>query len=98
LLLGAIVAQVSGEPLGAFMEERIFNPLGMTRTHQGYPPPPVADIALGYRDDGTGPVRAWQWNLAWLAGPGGMTSTVEDLEKWDQTVRQPGIFTQESLT
>jgi len=27
-----------------------------------------------------------------------MTSTAEDLEKWDQAVRQPGIFTRASLT
>src|SRR4029077_6720610 len=81
----------------AFMQQRIFDPLGMTQTHQGYPPPPVTDLALGYRDDGGGPVRTWQWNLAWLAGAGGMTSTVGDLEKWDQAVRRPGIFTQSSL-
>ena len=98
LLLAAIVAQVSGEPLGAFLEERVFIPLGMTQTHQGYPPPPVADVALGYRDDGAGPVRTWQWNLDWLAGAGGMTSTVADLEKWDQAVRGAGVFTQSSLT
>lgn len=98
LLLGQIVAQVSGQPLGAFMQQRIFGPLGMSQTAQGYPPAPQTDIALGYRDDGTGPVRTWQWNLAYLAGPGGMTSTVGDLEKWDQAVRAPGIFTQASLT
>jgi len=98
LLLGMIVAKVSGEPLGAFEQQRIFGPLGMTRTAQGYPPPPVTDLALGYEDIGAGPVRWWQANLAWLAGPGGMTSTVGDIEKWDEAVRQPGIFTQASLT
>jgi CubicO group peptidase (beta-lactamase class C family) len=97
VLLGMIVAKVSGVSLAAFLQQRIFRPLGMTHTAQGFPPPPLGDVALGYEDDGAGPVRAWQWNLAWLAGPGGMTSTVGDLELWDRAVRQPGIFTAASL-
>jgi D-alanyl-D-alanine carboxypeptidase len=98
LLLGMIVARVSGEPLGTFLQHRIFGPLGMTHTQQGYPSPPVTDLALGYEDDGGGPRRSWQWNLTWLAGCGGMTSTVGDIEEWDQSVRHPGIFTADSLT
>ncbi|MDQ6930903.1 MAG: beta-lactamase family protein [Candidatus Eremiobacteraeota bacterium] len=99
LLLSLIVAQVSGESLGAFLQQRIFGPLGMTQTHVGdYGPQPGGDIALGYRDEGSGPVRTWQWNLQWLAGPGGLTSTVRDMEKWDRAVRAPGIFTQATLT
>lgn len=97
LLLGMIVAKVSGETLGAFMQRRIFRPLGMNETAQGYPPAPVTDLSLGYGMEGTLSHRSWQWNLMWLAGPGGMTSTVRDIEKWDQTVRHPGIFTQASL-
>src|SRR5947209_16758924 len=34
LLLGMIVAKVSGEPLRAFLQQRIFEPLGMTQTNQ----------------------------------------------------------------
>jgi CubicO group peptidase (beta-lactamase class C family) len=98
LLLGMIVAKVSGETIGSFLQQRIFGPLGMTQTAQGYPPPPVTDLALGYGSDGISTWRSWQWNLQWLAGPGGMTSTVGDIEKWDQAVRRPGIFTQDSLT
>jgi len=98
LLLGMIVAKVSGEPLGAFLQSRIFSPLVMTQTHQGYPSSPVTDLALGYHEDGVTIFRSWQPNLQWLAGPGGLTSTVGDIEKWDEAVRQPGIFSQASLT
>ena len=49
LLLGLIVAQVAGEPLGSFLAERIFSPLTMHQTAQGYPSPPVTDLWLGYR-------------------------------------------------
>ncbi|HEY8297956.1 MAG TPA: serine hydrolase domain-containing protein [Candidatus Baltobacteraceae bacterium] len=97
LLLGAIVAQVSGEPLGAFLTQRIFGPLGMTQTHQGFPASPVTDFALGYADYGAGPQRTWQPNLQFLAGPGGLTSTAGDLEKWDRAVNAPGLFAQATL-
>ncbi|MGH7683133.1 MAG: serine hydrolase domain-containing protein, partial [Vulcanimicrobiaceae bacterium] len=98
LLLGMIVAMVSGQPLGTFLQQRIFGPLGMTHTQQGYPPIGATDFALGYADLGMGPKRIYQWNLTWLAGPGGLTSTVSDIEKWDEAVRTPGIFNQTSLT
>lgn len=98
VLLGMIVAQVSGEPLGAFLQQRIFGPLGMTHTQQGDPLAPATDLALGYELDSGTVYRTWQWNLQWLAGPGGLTSTVADIEKWDEAVRRPGIFTQTSLT
>ncbi|MBV8117863.1 MAG: beta-lactamase family protein [Candidatus Eremiobacteraeota bacterium] len=97
LLLGLIVAKVSGVPLGAFLQRRILGPLGMQHTRQGYPAQPVTDLALGYEND-YGPIyRSWQWNLNWLAGCGGLTSTVGDVELWDRAVRAPGIFSRESL-
>ena len=97
-LLGLIVAQVAGEPLETFLQQRILGPLGMTQTYEGLPPPPVTDIALGYGNFGAGPQRMWQANMAWVIGAGGLTSTVGDLEKWDEAVRHPGIFTSSSLT
>ena len=97
LLLGLIVAQVSGEPLGSFLANRIFGPVGMQQTNQGYPLPPVTDLSLGYENDFGAIRRSWQWNLAWLAGCGGLTTTVGDIERWDRAVRTPGVFSKESL-
>ncbi len=98
LFLGMIVARVSRETLGDFLQQRIFDPLGMSATHQGYPPAPVDDFSLGYQAGGPTVYRAWQWNLSWLAGPGGLTSAPGDIEKWDLAVRTPGkVFTKESL-
>ena len=97
LLLGLIVAKVSGEPFATFLQQRILGPLGMTQTTQGLPPPPVSDIALGYGVFGNNAERMWQANLAWTLGAGGLVSTVGDLEKWDEAVRRPGIFSAASL-
>jgi CubicO group peptidase (beta-lactamase class C family) len=98
LLLAMIAAKVSGQPLGTFLGQRIFGPLGMTHTQQGFPAGKVTDFALGYETWNGAIDRAVQWNLPWLAGCGGLSSTVGDLELWDRAVRQPGIFTSASLT
>ncbi len=96
-LLGQIVAKLSGETLAQFLQQRIFGPLGMVQTNQDLPPAPATDFALGYRDDGAGPYRTYEPNLRYYAGPGGMTSTVGDIERWDRAVQHPGIFSQQSL-
>jgi CubicO group peptidase (beta-lactamase class C family) len=96
LLLATIVTKVSGQSFGTFLQQRIFAPLGMTHTQQGYPAA-SSDFALGYETFGGSIDRAPQWNLAWLAGCGGLTSTTGDIELWDRAVRSPGIFTAASL-
>jgi CubicO group peptidase (beta-lactamase class C family) len=55
----------------------------MRRT--GYAAPAArGDVAVGYRVDETGAIkRAYPWDLAWLGGAGAMTSTVEDLARWN---------------
>jgi D-alanyl-D-alanine carboxypeptidase len=83
LVLGTIVERITREPLGVFLDQRIFRPLGMTRTAYGGPAA-ADDVAIGYRIDGKGTVwRAYPWDLAWAGGAGAMTSTVEDLSRWN---------------
>jgi CubicO group peptidase (beta-lactamase class C family) len=95
VVLGTIVERITGKPLGEVLNERIFAPLGMTRT--AFARPAAADdVAVGYRVDEHGGVkRAYSWDLRWLGGAGAMTSTVEDLARWDialgaHRVLQPG--------
>lgn len=81
MLLGRIVEQVSGEPLAAFLERRIFAPLGMTRTrHTPTTDELVPGLATGYLPSGAGWQRA-QHRFP-LHGEGGLVSCVEDLALW----------------
>jgi len=96
LLLGMIVHKVSHQSLADFLHDHIFAPLHMTNTRNGYGASDQ-NVALGYTRDGTKITRTYAWNLQWLAGPGGLTSTVNDLAKWDFAVSRPGLFTKESL-
>lgn len=80
-LLGLVVERVSGEPLGAFLERRVFAPLGMTRTRMARGTEQIVPgLANGYLPAGAGFVRA-QHGFA-VGGEGGMVSSVEDLALW----------------
>jgi CubicO group peptidase (beta-lactamase class C family) len=81
-LLGLIVERVSGQPLPAFLRERIFVPLGMTMTRMTESTlEPVPGLATGYV-----PGEAGSWRRAAhafpLGGEGGLVSSVEDLALW----------------
>ena len=47
-MLGALVARVSGQRLGAFMRERIFDPLGMRDTAFQVPPEKLSRLSASY--------------------------------------------------
>jgi CubicO group peptidase (beta-lactamase class C family) len=90
VVLGLIVAKVSGKPFGEFLYERIFSPLHMDRTLLHVKGKnEVADRAYGHtkeKDSGVfketdqSPTSATQ-------GDGGVYSNLEDLSKWDDALR-----------
>lgn len=83
-IAGAIVEQVSGQPLMELMLQRIFEPLGMKS---------VLDVNLGRLQPGDawgylrytlGPPRlAPKEGAGWLFAAGGLAMTAEDLARWD---------------
>ncbi len=81
LLLGLVVEAVAGEPLAAFLERRIFAPLGMNRTRMVESTRTlVPGLATGYLPEGDGFVRAA--HALPLHGEGALVSCVEDLALW----------------
>jgi CubicO group peptidase (beta-lactamase class C family) len=87
-LLAAIVERVSGESYEQFLHDHLFVPAGMTKTGYLLPKYTDAEIAHGYRADGTewGMVYKRGWRAdgpGWyLRGNGGLQSTTGDLYKW----------------
>jgi CubicO group peptidase (beta-lactamase class C family) len=81
-LLGQVVEAASGMTLDAFLQARIFAPLGMTRTrHTPDLSTPIPGLATGYLPDGKGGFRRAPHGLP-LGGEGGLVSCVEDLALW----------------
>jgi CubicO group peptidase (beta-lactamase class C family) len=84
VLLGVVVKRVTGKSLRQFAAEQIFTPLGMTSSHfHDDHNEPVRGRAFAYSPL---PNNAWRINV-WnndIVGQGGLMTTVEDLQKWDE--------------
>ncbi len=84
-LLGQLVRRVTGESLRVYADSAIFRPLGMSHTHfHDEPGHVMKDRAMSYEEDGAGGYRiAYLQNFDKI-GAGGLYSTIEDLQKWDE--------------
>src|SRR5579859_5866832 len=84
VVLGFIVQRVSGKSLRDFAQQEIFRPLGMTHTHyQDDHTQPVHGRAAAYSPTPGGDWKIEVWNNE-VVGQGGVMTTVEDLQKWDE--------------
>ena len=84
VLLGEIVAKVSGESFPQFLHDRIFAPLGMHHTVAFVKGKnTVADRAYGYSKATTGWELTDQDSTSATLGDGGVYSSLDDLAKWD---------------
>jgi CubicO group peptidase (beta-lactamase class C family) len=87
VLLGLIVARVSGKPFGEFLHERVFAPLRMDRTlayERGRNE--VTHRALGHTREDAAFRQTDQSSTSATLGDGGVYSTLGDLAKWDEAL------------
>jgi CubicO group peptidase (beta-lactamase class C family) len=90
-LLSVVVERVSGKPIRAFAQERIFGPLGMTSTqYLDDHTMVIPRSATSYvpRPDGGFRLVTSDWEQT---GDGGIKTTVEDLVKWDRNFYDPKV-------
>jgi D-alanyl-D-alanine carboxypeptidase len=83
VLLGLVLQQVSGEPVGDLYREQIIEPLGLRETSfpntdPSLPEPHAQGYTLQGQDDGE-VGNATYWNPSWGWTAGAMISTVDDL-------------------
>ncbi|HTB45298.1 MAG TPA: serine hydrolase domain-containing protein [Acetobacteraceae bacterium] len=95
-VIGLVVEAHSGQSLGAFLEQRLFRPLGMVDTSFQVPPDKVARLARPLpRDPNTGepqsvPDRAQA--LRFECGGGGLASTALDYLRFAQMLLGGGVL------
>src|SRR6185295_5783596 len=83
VLLGRILEKASGQPLGSFLSEKIFEPLGMTHTIYE-PNPEDRRVAPGYTSFAlTKLARATREGDGWVGSAGAIYSTAADIARWD---------------
>jgi D-alanyl-D-alanine carboxypeptidase len=82
VLAGEILEKVAGQPLVAFLREKIFQPLGM-QSASDWPPEQPSD-ATAYTRYALGPPRPTKREAAgWYFAAGELAMTPSDLAKWD---------------
>lgn len=98
VVLGLIVARVSGRSFPTFLRERVFQPLKMTGTValvRGKTS--VADRAFGYTKDG----GRWRFTdqspTSATLGDGGVYSSLTNLSLWDEALRRHLLLTEEEM-
>jgi CubicO group peptidase (beta-lactamase class C family) len=85
-VLGVLIERVSGQPFGAFLQERVFDPLGMKDTAFHVPPEKLdrlptsfigstkpGELLVADRPDGR-----WSKAPSFASGGGGLVSTADD--------------------
>ncbi len=82
-LLGAIIEKVSGLSYADFVEQRIFRPLGMTRSFYDRPTRIIPGRAAGYEEHGGELLNAEYVSGTIPFAAGSLASTVDDLAIWD---------------
>jgi len=98
-LLGSIVEQASGMSYAAYVEQRILTPAGMTHTFFGDRRRVIPMRAPGYEMQGDQVVNIPQMRSR-IFLPGGaasLLSTVDDLARWDEALRNGRMLTPASL-
>jgi CubicO group peptidase (beta-lactamase class C family) len=80
-VLARVLELASGKPYGELIAERLFQPLGMTRSYHPYQHADTSNGALNYLPVLGGVERAPYENYSFLVGAGGVWSTPRDLHK-----------------
>lgn len=87
VLLALVVERASGMPFGAYLQQNIFDPVGLTQT--SYPPNGAMPepFAHGYTPAPDGrTLDATFWNPSWGDAAGRIVSTYADQAVWARTV------------
>ncbi len=102
-VVGYLCELISGKPLDAFLQERIFEPLGMVDTAFHVPASKRdrfaalyvqggANGALRTRNDGPRPNAMYEEGARYLAGAGGLTSTASDYMRFAKMLASGGTL------
>ena len=97
LVLGLVVAKVSGQPFREFLRQHIFAPLRMEHTlayESGKNE--ISNRAFGHAREHTWRQRDQSPTSATL-GDGGIYSSLEDLAKWDEALRANQLLSPEEM-
>jgi CubicO group peptidase (beta-lactamase class C family) len=97
-VLAMIVEKISGKPFGQFLHDRIFVPLKMNHTlayEKGKNE--VLHRAYGHTEEKSVWHETDQSPTSAVLGDGGIYSSLDDLAKWDQALREHSLLSAEEM-
>jgi CubicO group peptidase (beta-lactamase class C family) len=105
-VLGALIARVSGQSFGAFLGQRLFDPLGMKDTAFHVPPEKIDRLSESYSvnpqtntldvfDDPAN--SAWRSEPPFESGGGGLVSTINDFVAFSRMMLNKGRHRREQI-
>ena len=100
VVLGLVIAKVSGKPFGDFLAERIFFPLHMDHTLMYVKGKnEVTNRAYGYtKEKETGEFKETdQSPTSATQGDGGIYTSLDDLAKWDDALRNHSLLSEKEF-
>jgi CubicO group peptidase (beta-lactamase class C family) len=98
VVLGLVVAKISGQPFREFLRERIFAPLKMSQTvayEKGKNE--VTHRAYGHSKEASAWKETDQSPTSATLGDGGIYSSLSDLSKWDEALAQHTLLSEKEM-
>jgi CubicO group peptidase (beta-lactamase class C family) len=91
MVAGRVVERVTGGTWEEFVQRRIFEPVGMSRSSFGTPPADEEDVAMPHAIDRNGAVVAVPRYTGWGVGPAiSICSCADDMARWVQLLQGLG--------
>lgn len=97
ILLGAIIEKISGMPYAQYVQERIFDRLGMAHSLYDDPARIVPGRAAGYSLGTDGYINTPYLSMTQPYAAGSLASSVDDLARWDAALSAGELLKPETL-
>lgn len=97
MLLGYLIEKISGKPYAEFIQENLFDPIGMKDSGYDSNTKIIARRASGYTPGPKGIENAGFINMTVPFSAGSLYSTTEDLLRWEQALFGDKVVSAESL-
>ncbi len=97
VLLGYLIEKISGQSYSQFVQENIFNPLGMKDSGYDSNTAIIVHRASGYSPGAKGITNAGYIDMSIPLSAGGLYSTTEDLLRWEQGLMGGKLLSAASL-
>jgi len=97
ILLGAIIEHVSGRSYEQFIQQSIFEPLGMKQSYYDSPSRVIPGRVAGYDKSSEGFINAAYLSMTQPYAAGALASSVDDLVLWDSALYTEQLVKHETL-